>query len=232
MINLYQLPQLSGRNYSFSPFCLKLELYLKATNLNYHNNFSFEFNKSPTGKMPYIEIKGKKIADSNLIIQMLNKQYQLDLDYHLTNKQKAISHSFIRLCEDSLYPIILYSRWLDKNNYIWQKEFIKAIKLPKLMANIVYKVSRKNIFRQLNAYGLASLTSNEVYAKAESNLRAISEYLDGQKNFFNDKLSLVDIVVFSFVINAIDGSCGKRLEEFTKELTFNNFIHNMQSFLM
>ncbi|MDE5004950.1 glutathione S-transferase family protein, partial [Francisella tularensis subsp. holarctica] len=55
MIHLHQLPKLKGRNYSCSTFCLKLELYLKVTNLNYQNLFNLEFNKSPTSKMPYIE---------------------------------------------------------------------------------------------------------------------------------------------------------------------------------
>lgn len=97
MIHLHQLQKLKGKNYSYSPFCLKLELYLKATDLNYQNHFSLEFNKSPTGKMPYIETMGKKFADSNLTIAMLEKQHQLNLDQHLSAEQKATACAFIRL---------------------------------------------------------------------------------------------------------------------------------------
>ena len=108
MIHLRQLPKLKDRNYGCNPFCLKLELYLEATDLNYQDHFNLGFNKSPTGKMLYIETMGKKFADSNLIIVMLEKQYQLNLYQHLSSEQKAIVHAFIRLCEDSLYPVGVY----------------------------------------------------------------------------------------------------------------------------
>ncbi|MDE5028373.1 glutathione S-transferase family protein, partial [Francisella tularensis subsp. holarctica] len=74
MSPLHQVAQLTGRNYSCSPFCLILELYFKVTNLNYQNHFILEFNKSPSRKMTYIETIGKKFAYSNLIIEMLDKQ--------------------------------------------------------------------------------------------------------------------------------------------------------------
>lgn len=50
---------------------------------------------------------GKKFADSNLIIAMLEKQHQLNLDNYLSAEQKAIACAFIRLCEDSLYIYIV-----------------------------------------------------------------------------------------------------------------------------
>lgn len=230
IIHLHQLPKLKGRNYSCSPFCLKLELYLKAMDLNYQNHFSLEFNKSPTGKMPYIETMGKKFADSNLIIAMLEKHNKLNLDQHLSAEQKAIAHAFIRLCEDSLYWVGIYSRWADKDNYTWKKEFIESTGLPKAMANIVYPVAKRNILRQLKANGISNLTNNEIYSKAEKDLQAIANFLDSRQYFFNHKLSIVDIVVFSFIINMIDGSCGKRLEKFLVSLKLDNFIKNMQDF--
>ena len=228
MIRLHQLPKLKGKNYSCSPFCLKLELYLKATDLNYQNHFSLEFNKSPTGKMPYIETMGKKFADSNLIIAMLEKQHQLNLDQHLSAEQKAIACAFIRLCEDSLYWAGLYSRWVDKDNYSWKKEFIGSTKLPKAMVSIVYPFAKRNILRQLKANGITNLTNNEIYSKAERDLKAIADYLGSKGYFFNNRISLVDIVVFSFIINMLDSSCGKRLANFLVSLKLDNFIKNMQ----
>ncbi|GMN88993.1 glutathione S-transferase family protein [Francisella sciaenopsi] len=228
IIHLHQLPKLKGRNYSCSPFCLKLELYLKATDLSYQNHFSLEFNKSPTGKMPYIETMGKKFADSNLIIEMLDKQNHNNLDEHLNSEQKAISTAFIRLCEDSLYWVGVYSRWADKDNYTWKKDFLESTKLPKAMASIVYPVAKRNILRQLKAAGVTNLTNNEIYSKAERDLKALADYLGEKEYFFNSKLSLVDLVVFSFLINIADGSCGRRLQNFLVSLKLDNFIKNMQ----
>ncbi|MED7788297.1 glutathione S-transferase family protein [Francisella sp. 19X1-34] len=228
MIHLHQLPPLKDRNYSCSPFCLKLELYFKAMDINYKNHFNLEFNKSPTGKMPYIETMGKKFADSNLIIKMLEQQNQVGIDDHLSLEQKAISTAFIRLCEDSLYWVGVYSRWADKNNSNWKKDFIEATKLPKAMANIIFPVAKRNTLRQLKAAGVVNLTNDEIYSKAEENLSAIANFLNGRKYFFNDQVSLVDLVVFSFVIMIYDGSCGKRLQNFLSSLDIGNFIDNMK----
>ncbi|WP_144242730.1 glutathione S-transferase family protein [Candidatus Francisella endociliophora] len=228
MIHLHQLPKLKDKEYSCSPFCMKLELYLKAMDLNYQNHFNLEFNKSPTGKMPYIEMAGKKFADSNLIIQMLEQQNENSIDEHLTLEQKAISIAFIRLCEDSLYPIGVYSRWADKNNDSWKKDFIESTGLPKAMATIVYPVARKNVLRQLKANGITKLTSSEIYSKAEKDLQAIADFLDSRLYFFNDKTSLVDIVAFSFIKNLSDGSCGKKIQNFVSNLNLAAFMENMQ----
>ena len=75
----------------------------------------------------------KTVGKLIYIIAMLEKQHQLNLDQHLSAEQKAIACAFIRLCEDSLYWAGLYSRWVDKDNYSWKKEFIGSTKLPKAM---------------------------------------------------------------------------------------------------
>ncbi|BCD90118.1 glutathione S-transferase [Francisella halioticida] len=228
MIHLHQLPPLKDRGYSCSPFCLKLELYFKAMDISYKNHFNLEFNKSPTGKMPYIETMGKKFADSNLIIKMLEQQSQTSIDSHLDSQQKAISTAFIRLCEDSLYWVGIYGRWADKNNVIWKKDFIESTSLPKAMANIVYPVAKRNILRQLKAAGVVNLTNDEIYSRAEENLRAIADFINDRKYSFNDQISLLDLVIFSFVIMMYYGSCGKRLQNLLVNTGLTNFIHNIQ----
>ncbi|API86525.1 glutathione S-transferase family protein [Francisella uliginis] len=228
MIHLHQLPPLKDKSYSCSPFCLKLELYFKAMDINYKNHFNLEFNKSPTGKMPYIETMGKKFADSNLIIKMLEQQSQVNIDSHLDLEQKAISTAFIRLCEDSLYWVGVYSRWADKNNSTWKKDFIESTNLPKAMASIIYPVAKRNILRQLKAAGVVNLTNDEIYSKAEENLKAIADFVGSKKYCLNDQISLLDLVIFSFIIMIYDGSCGKHLQNFLAGLELTNFINNMQ----
>ncbi|MDE4950962.1 glutathione S-transferase C-terminal domain-containing protein, partial [Francisella tularensis] len=59
-------------------------------------------------------------------------------------------------------------------------------------------------------------------------LQDIADYLGEKEYFFNSKLSLLDLVVFSFLINIADGSCGRRLQKFLVSLKLDNFIKNMQ----
>lgn len=178
--------------------------------------------------MPYIETMGKKFADSNLIIKMLEQQSQVNIDSHLDLEQKAISTAFIRLCEDSLYWVGVYSRWADKNNSTWKKDFIESTNLPKAMASIIYPVAKRNILRQLKAAGVVNLTNDEIYSKAEENLKAIADFIGSKEYCFNNQISLLDLVIFSFIIMICDGSCGKRLQNFLAGLELTNFINNMQ----
>ena len=224
MIHLHQLPKLAGKEYSCSPFCLKMELYLKIMNLDYENSFSLELNKSPTGKMPFIEEAGRKFADSNLIISHLENEKGVSLDEHLTKEQHAISNAFIRLCEDSLYSVGVYARWCDSDNKAWKKDFSESANLPKLMSGLVYGAAKKNITRQLKANGLLALTSSEIYSSAEKDLQSIADYLNSREYFFNDKISLIDIVVFSFLKIMFDGSCGQKLKHMVEQLDFSNFM--------
>ena len=96
------------------------------------------------------------------------------------------------------------------------------------MVSIVYPVAKRNILRQLKASGITNLTNNEIYSKAERDLKAIADYLGSKEYFFNDRISLVDIVVFSFIINMLDSNCGKRLANFLISLKLDNFIKNIQ----
>ncbi|QIV96270.1 glutathione S-transferase-like protein [Allofrancisella inopinata] len=229
MIHLHQLPKLQDKSYSMSPFCIKMELYLKVASLAYQNHFGLEFNNSPTGKMPYIEFQGKKYADSNLIISRLEQENNFSIDEHLNSQQKAIAFSFIRLCEDSLYWAGLYSRWVDADNKQWKVNFVEASGLPKTMANIIYPVAKRNILRQLKSIGLMGLTRNEIYSKAQQDISAIANFLEARMYFFNDKISLVDLTVFSFLITVADGNCGKRLQNFVYDKNIGSFIENIQN---
>lgn len=96
------------------------------------------------------------------------------------------------------------------------------------MASIIYPVAKRNILRQLKAAGVVNLTSDEIYSKAEENLKAITDFIGSKEYCFNDQISLLDLVIFSFIIMMYDGSCGKRLHNFLAGLGLNNFINNMQ----
>jgi glutathione S-transferase len=232
MIHLHQLPKLAGKDYSSSPFCVKMELYLKAIGLNYENHFSLEFNKSPTGKLPFIEEAGKKFADSDLIITHLESERGVSLNSHLNKEQKSISDAFIRLCEDSLYWVVVYSRWCDGDNKSWKKEFIESANLPKMMAGLVYGAAKRNVTRQLKTSGLLTLTKSEIYSRAEKDLKSIADYLNSREYIFNDKISLVDIVVFSFLQMIFEGSCGQKLQYTVEQLDFTNFMTTIQKCLV
>ena len=57
---------------TISPFALKLETYLRMNKVNYEPIYTLRFSKK--GQIPYIELNGEQIADSNIIISELEKR--------------------------------------------------------------------------------------------------------------------------------------------------------------
>lgn len=108
-VYLIQFPR-AGSIPSVSPFCLKLETWLRMTNIPYQNvDNQFKF-KSKRGQVPFIELNGRQIADTNFIISELSRIFGIDLDEHLNEQEKSLLCAFHSLIEESLAWACLYYR--------------------------------------------------------------------------------------------------------------------------
>lgn len=67
----------------------------------------------PKGKCPYITLNGEDIADSQIIIEHLNKVYNVDLDKDLSETEKSIGHAIRIMAENHLY-------WYDSDSLNWK----------------------------------------------------------------------------------------------------------------
>ena len=67
-----------------SPFCMKLETYLRLAGLPYRLANDGDVFKAPKGKLPYIDDDGTLVADSSFIIDHLKARYGDRLDTALT----------------------------------------------------------------------------------------------------------------------------------------------------
>ena len=83
MIKLYQFSPAFGLP-NPSSFCLKLETYLRMTELPFEVATTDGLDDAPKGKMPYIRDGDRLMADSNLIIDYLEKTYDCSLDKSLS----------------------------------------------------------------------------------------------------------------------------------------------------
>lgn len=65
------------------------------------NEFGMDF--SSKGKMPWIEINGVQIADSQFIIEHLSKKLNKDLSQYLSDSDRGIERAFLKMTEESLF---------------------------------------------------------------------------------------------------------------------------------
>ncbi len=131
MIKLYQFPPGWGLP-SYSPFCLKLETWLRLTALPYEVVDEPDPRKGPKAKLPYIDDGGTVLGDSGLIIDYLSAQYAVDLDAHLEPRRRGLAQALGHLFEDGLYwSAIVYPRWaIEANWQIVKPEYFAALPGP------------------------------------------------------------------------------------------------------
>jgi glutathione S-transferase len=87
-IKLFQFPRVFGVP-NVSPFCCKLETWLRIAGLPYEVVDTPDPRKGPKGKVPFIEDDGVRIGDSSLIIDHLVKTRGVDPDARLDAVQRA-----------------------------------------------------------------------------------------------------------------------------------------------
>lgn len=80
---------------------------------NVSNNFKIGSSK---GQIPFIEINGRSVPDSNMIIEDLKKVFNLSIDRNLSSQERANERAFTVLIEESLFRTIMYNRG---NNFKW-----------------------------------------------------------------------------------------------------------------
>lgn len=200
MITLIQFPKPKDR-LTFSPFCLKLETFLKVARVPYENKLTVSTKGAKKKKMPMILDHGTLIEDSTFIIEHLKQKHGVDLDSHLTNEQKAIAKAFQWLCEKSLVDVIVYFRWVDKANWPKFRDIIFN-GAPWLIKATIGNAMSKNIEKTLYKHGIGRFTNEEKIKILHDNLSAISNYLDSKKFFFGEKISSIDATLFAFLVQS------------------------------
>ncbi len=197
MIKLYQFPSYWGMP-SPSPFCMKVETYLKMTGIAYEPVYTGNPAKAPKGKLPYIEINNAAIADSHIIIEVLEARQAHPLDEHLTPTEKAISLMAKRMLDEHFFWVILYSRWVPKKNWAIIKTTFFS-KAPWLIRKYLAKSIRKRVLRSLRLQGMSLHTVKEIYQFGDKDLQALSILLGENLYFFGEKPSTLDACAYAFL---------------------------------
>ena len=81
--------------------CLKLETFLRMTKIPFESEYGMTFSKK--GKLPWIEFNGQAIADSNFCTWFLEKEFQVDVDLHLSATERATGHCIRTMLEENTF---------------------------------------------------------------------------------------------------------------------------------
>lgn len=196
---------LSRRVASPSPFCLKLETWLRLAGLPYEAKGDFNPFSAPRGKAPYVTLDdGRVMSDSALIIATLSAEHGIDLDAHLTADQRAEHVLVRRTLEDHLYFCILWERWVRAEGFeILKGSYFGHMPVPARW--LVPHVARRNVRKSAHLQGVSRLPEQAIWDAGLEDLRAVAHALGDSDFFGGNQPCLMDCVAYGFIANVLWG---------------------------
>ncbi len=201
MITLYQFPPCWGLP-NASPFCMKVENYLRMSNLPYRTEVVLNPAKGPKGKLPYITDGANTVADSSFILDYLKATYGDQLDAGLDIRTRAEAHALRRLMEEHLYWCAVYDRWaVDENWALTKPAFFGSI--PPGVRDLVAALARRGQLRALHGQGVGRHGRDDVYALGRTDLTALADYLGTKPYFLGSEPTTLDATAYAFLANLL-----------------------------
>jgi len=207
MVYLFQF-QRSPCIPSISPFCLKLESWLKLHGIKYTNvDHKCKF-RSKKGMLPFIELNGEEIADSNMIIETLAAKFGKEMPAQLSAEQKNVQHAMVAMVENHLHWTMVHWRSRESDNilkgYKLDIQTMIGSKAPPSILNWVFKYMhcRKGM-KKVKSQGLGVHSAEEIEQFGKSDLLVLSEMLGDKEFFFGDEPALLDLVVYAHVAQLV-----------------------------
>ncbi|XP_018009406.1 failed axon connections isoform X3 [Hyalella azteca] len=186
---------------SLSPYCLKVETWLRLAGLKYENVDHKMKYKSKKGQLPFVEVNGEEIADSAIIIKQLGEKFNTDLDAGLSPEQKLIAHSNISMIENHFAWVV--KSWRSQHPGRMLKAYkvdIRAAtgtKLPNAILNAVYKFFLRRAAKKVRAHGIGVHKPEEIEEFGQNDLKVLSDLLGDKQFFFGETPSTLDVVAFA-----------------------------------
>lgn len=197
MIQLHQPPPVWGLP-AMSPFCVKLETYLRMAKIPYEVP-TLDFRKAPKGKIPFATIDGKLIGDSSHIVEILENKFGHPVDGGLSPEQKAQGVAIRCLIEEHFYFAGAWLRWSDEESWQYVKvEFLKI--LPPVIGSLILKKIRKDFLKAIHGQGMGRHTREEIIQFAKDDLDALAVLLGDKAFFLGDKPSSIDASAYGFLV--------------------------------
>jgi glutathione S-transferase len=166
--------------------------------LAFEHRHVLDTSLAPRGQLPYLLDGEDTIGDSDSIIAHLTRQYDLDIDRALSQKQLNLDY-MVRRTLDDLYWIMSFSRWRDERFWPSFRDALLAAH-PDIQASDLEAAREYNRLRY-HYQGIGRYQPEQVYARGIANLRVVADMLTDTRYVFGDDPATVDAAIYGFVAN-------------------------------
>src|SRR5262249_43277254 len=169
-IKLFQFPRMFAIP-NLSPFCCKLETWLRIAGIPYEVVDTPDPRKGPRGKLPFIEDAGVRIADSSLIVDHLAKTRGVDPDACLDVSQRAIALLVQRPLEEDSAFILAYPHLVRDEGLKYTRARFDL--LPAIVRPLAGSLVRRRIKKLLWQQGILRHSHEAIIESALRDWRAV-----------------------------------------------------------
>jgi glutathione S-transferase len=179
-----------------SPFCIKMETWLRMAQFAYQARADYSPLSAPKGKAPYVTLEdGTVVADTHYIVQALSKRPAVTLDRWLGPRERATTTLVQRTVEDHLYFVLLYQRWMLPDGF----RRVRSLYFAHMGAParwVVPYLARRSVAAAVRGQGVARHTVDEMIASAIEDFDALVQVLGDRAYFCGDRPSTADAVAY------------------------------------
>jgi glutathione S-transferase len=205
MLTLHQFPRAFGLA-NPSPYCLKVETYLRLTQIPHaiDDKFPAVMRRAPKGKVPYIsDGQGEwTYGDSSLILDYLKRAHGDPLDRHLTPTARAEGVAFTRLMEEHLVWTLAYSRWQDAAGFATTRDAFFD-RVPRPLRGLAAGHVRRKIAGYLHGHGMGRHRPEEIHEFARVDVAALADFLGDKPYFLGATATTLDCAAYAVLANLI-----------------------------
>jgi glutathione S-transferase len=201
VIKLYQFAPAFGLP-NASPFCMKMETYLRMAGLPFELVNSGDVMKAPKRKLPYIDDGGTIVADTTFVIDYLKGRYGDPLDAALSPLERAVATAFQRLIEENLYWAIVQMRWAEEAGWERTREaFFGAMPAP--LRWFVPALARRGLLAEMRGHGMGRHSAAEIHTIGCRDVTAIADFLADKPYMLGEQPTSLDATTHAFLANLL-----------------------------
>lgn len=165
-----------------------------------------DLSQTPKNKLPVIEDNGRKIDETDLILDYLKQTYGDPLDAGLTAEQRAMTVVMNRLFDESFYWYLVQIRYRrDEDFKLYDPYWVEFLDFapPQERQKAADAFRNDNLLKQFWWAGMGRNSEAEVEAFAYREIDAIAVLLGDTRYFFGDEPTSVDGGLYANLSHAI-----------------------------
>jgi len=198
---------------SISPFALKLETWLRLKKIKYESYEGTKFSRGG-GQVPFIELNGVEIFDSNVIIPYLREHFKLS-DTFPDEVHEGAAHAAMRMLDQHTVYTYFWYRYVEH----WRDEFFPlwTFPIPGLVRVIIRYVQPRGNRKKGWTIGHGRLQTAQIYQLGMDDFKALSKLL-GKKSFLGGEvITTADCCAFGHLCQIFDIPLSHPFKPFVEE---------------